>query len=182
MNIIVRPETKADVKAVDRVVGSAFKSPAVAWMVRQLRESPNYIPELSLVAERDGEIVGFVMLSYAQLADGPTTRQVINLSPLAVAPDAQKHGVGSSLMQEAIARAEKIGEPAIMLEGNPGYYSRFGFEDSRKYGVHFEDGGLVRPLSKYSPEFKGTIHYPPVFAEMQSRRERERQKEKKIAK
>jgi putative acetyltransferase len=172
--LIIHAETEADTEAIDHVVESAYRSPAVAWMVRQIRESPHYIPELSLVADKGGEIVGYAMLSYVELADGPNVHQVITLSPLAVVPEAQSRGVGTSLVQAVLQLAEHRGEPLVTLEGDPGYYGRFGFEDSRKFGIHFSDGGLIYPLSHYNPSLRGDIRYTPVFAEMQRRRLREK--------
>jgi len=42
----------------------------------------------------------------------------------------QRIGVGARLIREALGRAEEAGEPAVMVEGIPAYYPRFGFESS----------------------------------------------------
>lgn len=49
------------------------------------------------------------------------------LGPLAVDPSAAGRGIGSALMQHAIAEAKRLGHGAILLVGDPEYYARFGF-------------------------------------------------------
>lgn len=49
------------------------------------------------------------------------------LGPLAVDPSTAGRGIGSALMQHAIAEAKRLGHGAILLVGDPEYYSRFGF-------------------------------------------------------
>jgi len=49
------------------------------------------------------------------------------LGPLAVEPCREGQGVGSALMQHAIAEATRLGHGAVLLVGDPEYYGRFGF-------------------------------------------------------
>lgn len=173
-NLIIRPETEGDARAIHHVVESAFGSKAVAEMVESIRTSSNYVPELSLVAQVSSKIVGYAMLSFADLVDGSKRHQVLNLSPLAIAPEVQGRGVGTSLVKAALTRAGHRGDALVVLEGNPDYYGRFGFEDSRQFGIYFANGGLIHRLSHYRPSIRGDIRYPPAFAEMERNRERER--------
>ncbi|MFD1200220.1 GNAT family N-acetyltransferase [Brucella gallinifaecis] len=53
------------------------------------------------------------------------------LGPLAVDPSASGRGIGSALMQHAIAQAKLRGYGAILLVGDPDYYARFGFSAIR---------------------------------------------------
>src|SRR5215207_2083833 len=59
----IRPETEADHDAIRTVNDQAFGEPIEARLVEAIRASDRFVPELSLVAERDGEIVGHVILS-----------------------------------------------------------------------------------------------------------------------
>ena len=166
----IRPERQADHNAIGSVVRAAFKKDVEARLVDDLRSSGDFITDLSLVAEIDGEIVGHVMVTWVTLADGDTTHRILSLAPLAVAPDHQGRGVGSALMAEAITRADAMGEPMIVLQGSPVYYSRFGFEPSAPLGVTMdlpdwampEAAQLVR-LSSYDPSIRGRVIYPPAF-------------------
>ena len=90
MTITIRAERPDDFEAIEHVVATAFKSQAEADLVAAIRDSDEYIPEWSLVAELDGEIVGHVMLSTSTLhRDDGSVRPVLQLSPLAVTPEHQ---------------------------------------------------------------------------------------------
>src|SRR6476660_3784505 len=65
MTLQIRPEGADDFESIRIVVAAAFKSDAEADLVDRIRESPEYIPELSLVADDDGEIVGHVLTTWA---------------------------------------------------------------------------------------------------------------------
>ena len=49
------------------------------------------------------------------------------LGPLAVDPLTAGRGIGSALMQHAIAEAKRLGHGVVLLVGDPEYYGRFGF-------------------------------------------------------
>lgn len=89
--VAIRPESTSDGPAISRVVTAAFAGPTVAALVEQVRASPGFVPELSLVAELDSRVVGHVMVSHADLRDPDgTARPVAMLSPLAVEPAHQR--------------------------------------------------------------------------------------------
>jgi putative acetyltransferase len=162
----IRPERPADVDAIRAVVAAAFNSPKEAELVEAIRDSEHYVPAWSLVAEREGRIVGHVMVSYTPLG----TRRIPMLSPLAVAPDVHNQGVGGALVREVCARVDTAGEPCVVLEGAPAYYSRFGFEPSAPLGIVLplpgwappEAGQLLR-LRNYDRSLRGNVVYPPAF-------------------
>jgi len=169
--VAIRQEIAADFPAIDRVVREAFGSQVQVNLVHGIRDSENYVPELALVAERNGKIIGHTMLSYIGLEDaGERRHRVLSLSPLAVVPQAQKQGVGSALIVAAIRRADARGEPLIVLEGSPEYYPRFGFKFAPNYGISIDlptwapkESAMVYPLSAYDPDVKGHVAYPPAF-------------------
>lgn len=110
------------------------------------------------------------MISGADLVDGEVVHRIAMLSPLAVDPSVQRDGIGSALVRDACARASSLGEPMVILEGSPAYYSRFGFVDARTLGIeiHLPDwappeAGQVLPLDAYDPSWRGTVRYPPPF-------------------
>jgi putative acetyltransferase len=169
----IQPETPADHDAIRDVVAAAFDHhPEVAGLVDAIRASPQFVPELSLVARLDGEVVGHVLLSHTDLVEPDGTRHtVLSLSPLAVLPAVQRNGIGSALVPAALAAADALGEPLVVLEGGPGYYSRFGFVDCRTIGITIDlpdwappEAGQAYPLTGYDPTLRGRLEYPPAFA------------------
>lgn len=170
---VIRPETSDDHDAIRAVVAAAFGSIAEAELVDRIRASPEYRPDMALVAEDDGQIVGHVMISGAVLRNAATERPIVMLSPLAVVPARQRHGIGSALVRSALAIADSVGEPLVVLEGSPDYYGRLGFEHSAGYGIdiHLPDwappeAAQVKRLSAFDPNdpaLQGTVVYPAAF-------------------
>jgi putative acetyltransferase len=169
----IRPETPEDHAAIYQVVRAAFSEhEGVAELVDLIRESPGFVPELSLVACRQGEVVGHVMLSRAELVDELGERhKVLVLSPLAVSPGVQGRGIGSALVPAGLAGAEALAEPLVVLQGSPHYYPRFGFRDSRTLGITMDlpdwaprEAGMAYTLTAYEPSIRGHLIDPPPFA------------------
>lgn len=172
MRIVVERERPADYAAIRAVVGAAFvDQPAVMELVELIRESPEYVPELALVARVDGAVAGFVMVSHAELvSDSGERHRILTLSPLAVAPAVQGRGIGSALVPAVLAEAERLGEQLVVLEGSPRYYPRFGFRDCRELGISIAlpdwappEAGMAFPLPAYDSRLRGRLVYPPAF-------------------
>lgn len=166
----IRAERPDDADAIHDVVFGAFGSENEAALVAKIRASENFVPAWSLVAELEGEIVGHVMASYVALVDGDTRRRVPSLSPLSVASEYQHHGVGSALVPALADVVGDAGEPLMVLEGDPKYYSRFGFEFAPGLGIHIHlpswappEAAQVMRLRAYDPAIKGDVVYPPAF-------------------
>jgi len=169
-DLAIRAERPADYDAVATVVEAAFGSPAEARLVEAIRSSQLAIAELSLVAERDGRVVGHVMISLAEVQDDTGRRPIAMLSPLAVHPDEQRRGIGSMLVRAVTARAAARGEPFVVLEGNPAFYGRLGFEPAARYGLELPlpswappEAAQVLRLSADAPIPRGRVVYPPAF-------------------
>jgi len=168
--VAIRPERPADEDGIATVVQRAFGSPNEAKLVAAIRESQNFVPEWSLVATADERVIGHVMVSHMTLRDGVVERRVAGLSPLAVDPDRQGHGVGSALVRAVVAEVDAAGEPLIVLEGSPWYYPRFGFEYAVPLGITINlpdwapaEAAQVVRLSNYDPSIRGVVVYPPAF-------------------
>lgn len=164
--IAIRPETKRDSSAIDEVVRSAFGSDVQVRLVHSIREGGEYQPAHALVAEVDGAVVGHVMVSHAVLVEGGQRSPVATLSPLAVAPSQQRRGVGSALVWAVLRRADLAGEPVVVLEGDPGYYRRFGFRPSTEIGITITlpswapaEAAQAVTLASYAGGPRGHLHF-----------------------
>ena len=167
---VVRPEAAQDHDEIADVVTAAFGSPAEARLVEAIRASAEYIAELALVATLDGTVVGHVMISRCTLRDGDVTESIVMLSPLAVDPTYHGQGVGGLLVTTVTALADARGEQIVVLEGNPRYYSRFGFEPAASHGIELplpdwapRDAAQVMRLTNDDQTLRGTVVYPPSF-------------------
>ena len=112
----IRQEKPAEYQAVERLTNQAFKElnltenwrPTEHFIVHLLRESADFIPELSLVSETDqGKLTGHIMSSKAKLRlPDHTEKAVLTVGPLSVHPEAQNTGVGSALIKHSVQKAK----------------------------------------------------------------------------
>jgi putative acetyltransferase len=126
-------------------------------------------PTTKPAAERAGQIVGHVQLSRSWVDAPERLLEVLVLSPLSVAPEQQRHGIGGQLVRHALSEATRLGAPLVFLEGAPAYYSRFGFETASQRGftapsVRIPDAGFqVVILPSYAPWMTGALVYAEQF-------------------
>ncbi len=165
----VRPEAPADYAAIHTLVTAAFGREDEAKLVRLLRNDADaYVPDLTLVAEEAGEIIGHIMLTNAML-QGEEDWRVLALGPLSVTPERQRTGAGIALTEAALELADARGEPLVVLLGHPAYYPRFGFEPARGRGItppseEMPDPAfMVKVLSNYEERYRGRFEYAPAF-------------------
>lgn len=168
--VLIRPETPADVDAIRDVTTAAFTRPDAtgppveAALVDELRADSGWLPALSLVAEIDGAVAGHVVCTRGRVGDRPA----LGLGPISVRPDRQRAGVGSALMHAVLGAADALGEPLVVLLGDPGYYRRFGFRPAAEYGVtppvaEWEPYFQARPLAAHDPAATGVFTYAEPF-------------------
>ncbi len=133
--MIIRPETPHDFAAIANVHVRAFGGRAnEAVIVALLRHRASYDPDLALVAEIDGQVVGHAMFSpHAIRLLGQPVRAV-NLAPLAVDPAFQRQGIGGALMEDGHSVARRKGFALSFLLGHKSYYPRFGYQ-THAYGA-----------------------------------------------
>jgi predicted N-acetyltransferase YhbS len=107
------------------------------FLIHQLRKTPAYIPELDLVAEIDGEIVGHAMGSHSKVvSDDGTEHPVLTFGPFAVKKGIQRGGIGRAIIEEMFRIATDMGFGAFVTAGDWEIYSRYGFEPAEKFDVH----------------------------------------------
>ena len=135
--MIIRRERRGDVAAARQVQAEAFPTEVEAGLLDELREDDGWLPELSLVAEVDGDVVGHVVCTRGSI--GADRRPALGLGPIAVRPDQQGNGIGSALVHAVVAVAEAQGETLIALLGDTAFYGRLGFVPASEHGVQAPD-------------------------------------------
>ena len=130
----VRVATAHDWPAIREVHRAAFgdEGDDVVRLIDELRADPDlFVPDLSFVSTVGDEVAGHVMNTWNDVDGVP----LLQLSPLGVLPAHQGQGHGGALVRASIEAVQARGEPALLLEGNPKYYGRFGFVRADELGL-----------------------------------------------
>ena len=168
LDAFIRPEAPGDEGAIDAVVRDAFMqqfgSDDEVGLVRNLRGRGELGPNLTLVAELDGQVVGFIAFSEVTL-DGERGKG-LGLAPVAVGPEHQGAGIGGALIRSGLRRATDAGWCFVVLLGHDHYYARFGFVPAAPLGVRGDYGEgpswMVRLLANAELE-PGLVRYATAF-------------------
>jgi putative acetyltransferase len=145
MNLIIRNERKEDYGTVEQLVREAFWNLYVPgcsehFVLHNLRESDDFVPELDFVAEREGQIVGQIVYNRGIIrGEGAEDKEVVTFGPVSVLPALQRRGIGSALIIHTTNLARDMGYPGICIYGDPRYYNRFGFRCGEKYEIKTAD-------------------------------------------
>lgn len=176
MNIKIRQEKGTDYKVSENFVEKAFKNAEYSdqkehLLVAKLRKSDVFVPELSLVAELDGETVGQIMLTKLIIENEENRYNTLALAPVSVLPEHQNKGVGSKLISESLKVAKEIGFKSVIVLGHDKYYPRFGFKPASIWGIKapFEvpnEAFMALELEVRGLEgIRGTVVYSKEFLE-----------------
>ena len=157
MDWVVRAETAADHGPIDVVHRLAFGQDDEARLVRALRSLPGFLPDLSLVAAAGRHIVGHILFTPISIRAAARMTPALALAPMAVVPDRQRHGVGSSLVREGLVRCRQLGHARIIVVGHSAYYPRFGVVPASRFGIR-------APLPVPDDVFMAAALQPDAFA------------------
>ncbi len=163
-DVVIRAESPSDVSAIFAVNVAAFETDAEARLVDALRAGGGLT--LSLVAVRDGAVVGHIAFSPVTVTSREATHTGLGLAPMAVAPAHQRAGVGGELIAEGLRRASALGHRFCVVLGHPDYYPKHGFVSAASHGVHWEHGHdeafFVRALTPGGLDgVTGVVRYRP---------------------
>jgi len=117
-----RPEHRTAVLELHR---AAFVGEAEAALIERLDRADLVV--LSLVALEQTAPVGHILFSTLDVTVDGRAVAAVALAPLAVRPDRQRQGIGSSLIGSGLERLHGLGQAAVLVLGHPAYYPRFGF-------------------------------------------------------
>ena len=167
--MVIRKEEAKDYSVIYSLVKRAFETAEHADgnehdLVNALRNGKAYIPELSLVAETDGKIVGHILFTKA----GVGGSAVLALAPLSVLPEYQKRGIGTALIREGHRIARELHYGYSIVLGSETYYPRAGYLPADTFGIKApfdvpRENFMACRLSKDAPAVHGIVRYAEEF-------------------
>ena len=174
MTIQTRRELPNDYKCVENVIQKAFENDPYGdqnehLLVNRLRKSEAFIPQLSIVAEIEGEIVGHIFITKIIISDGIKNSESLAMAPVSVLPAYQRRGIGGRLITDAHKVALSLGYKSIILIGHEDYYPRFGYQKLARFNIQLpfdvpENNCMAIELVKGGLSgTQGRVQYPEAF-------------------
>ena len=121
-----------------------------------MRPHPDFVPELDLVLELEGRIIGNVMYTKTKLVDDAgEEKHILTFGPVCIAPEYQRMGYGKLLLEESFRRALALGYDVIVIFGNPNNYVSRGFISCKKRNISLSNG--VCPSAMMVKELKPDV-------------------------
>lgn len=157
MELKIRLENKDEFRTVEELTREAFWNIHVPgcdehFYLHNLRNSDAFIKELDFVALYENKIVGHIAYSKANIVNADNLHNannkhnVIIFGPISVLPEYQSKGVGSALIKHSLEVAKSLGYKAVLIYGDPRYYSKFGFRCAERYDIKTPDGKYCVPM------------------------------------
>ena len=143
MSITFRREEERDHRAVENMVRESFWNvyrPGCTehYVLRHLRGDPAFVPELDIVMEKDGRLIGQNMFMRACIhADDGREIPIMTMGPICIDPEFKRQGYGKMLLDHSLERAAEIGCPALCFEGNILFYGKSGFTYASDFGIRY---------------------------------------------
>lgn len=185
----IRRERPEDYRETENTVREAFWNhfaPGCCehYILHHMRSHADFVPGLDLVAVSSGRIIGCSACAKGRIdtTDGRTIT-VLTLGPIAVLPCFQRKGTGTQLIRHTAAAGREMGYSAILLCGDPAYYTRLGFVAASRFGIRTADGmftaalhalelregaldgaaGIYHESGAYSPDEAGLADFDRAF-------------------
>ena len=168
--MIIRQEDVNDYKEVYELVKSAFASAEISDgteqdLVEALRKNKEaYIPDLSLIAEEQGELIGHIMFTKIKIGSDVA----LALAPLSVKPKYQRQGVGMELIKQGHIIAERLGYSYVVVLGSDSYYPKLGYRQAKEFSIEVPEGipsenYMAIKLMPGAKVVSGKVVYAPEF-------------------
>lgn len=142
-NIVIRSEEKGEYRKVENMVRESFWNvyrPGCMehYVLHQLRKDAAFVPELDLVMEQNGELIGQNMFMRAWIAaDDGREIPIMTMGPICIAPQWKRKGYGNILLDYSLEKAKELGCGALCFEGNIDFYGKSGFREAREFGIRY---------------------------------------------
>lgn len=140
---IIRLENKNDYAAVENLVREAFWNvyrPGCLehYVLHQMRNAEDFVPELAFVLEKGGEIIGQNVFVKAKIkADDGRDIPIMTMGPICISPEYKRQGYGKILLDYSLEKAAEFGVGALCFEGNIDFYGKSGFTYASEFGIRY---------------------------------------------
>ena len=144
-HILIRKEVEEDYREVEELTKKAFWNVNMPgceehYLLHCMRNHSDFIPELDLLVEVDGNIVAHVAYVKSRLLDEEgNQKSILSFGPISVHPDYQRQGYAKKLLSYSFERAKELGYEVIAIFGNPENYICNGVKCAKKYNVSCGD-------------------------------------------
>ena len=144
-NCIIRPETEADYRKTENLTRESFWNvyrPGCMehYVLHCYRKDPAFVPELDLVMELNGELIGQVIYVRSEiLCDDGRRVPIMTFGPIGIAPAFKRQGYGKRLLDYSMEQARTMGAGALAITGNIDFYGKSGFVPAKTKGVRYAD-------------------------------------------
>lgn len=140
---IIRLERKEEYREVENLVRESFWNvyrPGCLehYVLHQLRNDPDFVPELDFVMEKNGVLIGQNIFMRAVIkADDGRDIPIMTMGPICIAPEYKRQGYGKILLDYSLEKAAELGCKAVCFEGNIDFYGKSGFHFASEYGIRY---------------------------------------------
>jgi predicted N-acetyltransferase YhbS len=135
MNISIRPEQADDIDGIYELNRIVFGQDNEARLIDHIRQGPDFIPELSLVAIANQTVIGYILLSKVFITNGDNRHESLGLVSIMVHPDHQRKGIGAKLITQVLQTAAILGYTSALVFGHELYYPKFGFLPAARWNI-----------------------------------------------
>lgn len=142
-NLNIRLENETEYREVENLVRESFWNvyrPGCLehFVLHELRKDPDFVPELDLVLEKDGKIIGQNMFMRAVIrSDDDRKIPIMTMGPIGILPEFKRMGYGKYLLDHSLERAAELGCGALCFEGNIDFYGKSGFRPASEFGIRY---------------------------------------------
>lgn len=142
-DFIIRLEQKSDYRNTENLVREAFWNvyrPGCLehFVLHQMRNDKDFVPELDFVMEKDGELIGQNVFVKAHIdCDDGSKRSIMAMGPICIAPKYKRKGYGKILLDYSLQKAMEYGCKALCFEGNIDFYGKSGFTYARDFSIRY---------------------------------------------
>lgn len=135
MNYTVSLSSHSDIDEIKTLLDLAFQQKDEGILVEKLFASKNFIPELSLLIRKEGNIIAYLLFTVLHIDSPNGSTPSLALAPIAVLPEFQKQGIGAWLIRQGLEKAKTLGHQSVIVLGHAAYYPKFGFKPASQWNI-----------------------------------------------